>query len=70
MTPTAVSAQPAEKAVDSDKGTTDPLLLRAARGEVQCKLAQLRRKMVLDHACLGAPQTRGTTPYMSASNRF
>lgn len=33
-TPTAVSAQPTEKAVDVGKGTTDPLLLRAARGEV------------------------------------
>lgn len=33
-TPTAVSAQPTEKAVDVGKGTTDPLLLRTARGEV------------------------------------
>ncbi|CAN0545432.1 unnamed protein product [Ectocarpus sp. 12 AP-2014] len=33
ITPTAVSAQPTEKAVDAGKDTTDPLLLRAARGE-------------------------------------
>lgn len=41
MTPTAVSAQPAEKAVDAaDKGTADPLLLRAARGEVSWVLVR------------------------------
>lgn len=34
MTPTAVSAQPTEKSVDVGEVTTDPLLLRAARGEV------------------------------------
>lgn len=34
MTVTAVSAQPAAKAVDAEKATTDPLLLRTARGEV------------------------------------
>ena len=39
MTPTAVSAQPAEKAVDADKGNADPLLLRAARGEVSVNFA-------------------------------
>ncbi|CAB1115233.1 unnamed protein product [Ectocarpus sp. CCAP 1310/34] len=33
ITPTAVSAQPTEKAVDAGNDTTDPLLLRAARGE-------------------------------------
>ncbi|CAM9911858.1 unnamed protein product [Scytosiphon promiscuus] len=32
-TPTAVSAQPTEKAAGVEKGTTDPLLLRTARGE-------------------------------------
>ncbi|CAM9440268.1 unnamed protein product, partial [Hapterophycus canaliculatus] len=31
--PTAVSAQPTEKATDVEKSTTDPLLLRTARGE-------------------------------------
>lgn len=35
ITPTAVSAQPTAKAVDAGKDTTDPLLLRAARGEVR-----------------------------------
>lgn len=37
-TPTAVSAQPAEKTIDVGKGTADPLLLRTARGEVSAKL--------------------------------